>query len=99
MTSIVKNNLHDCLADAQIVSEALFVIHQGNSIEIQCCASSGARVLLPNLMMSHNLILQTIIREARSKVVLSENLWNLMKESFGNQSVFHPDLVIYKNLN
>ncbi len=99
MTSIIKNTLQDCLADTQILNEALFVIHQGSTIEIQCCASSGARMLLPNLMMSHNLVLQTIIREARSKVVLSQNLWDQMKESFGSQSVFHPDLIIYKNLN
>ena len=99
MNSIEKNSLKDCLTDSGIIHEALFVLHQGNSLEIQSCASYGARILLPNIMMSHLLITQTIIREARRKVVISEFMWEKMKSALTNGLLDHADFVIYKHLN
>jgi hypothetical protein len=99
MNSIQKNTLNDCLTDSGIINEALFVLHQGNNLEIQSCASFGAHILLPNMMMNHQLIMQTIIRESRKKVVMSELLWEKMKNIFTNDYLDHADLVIYKHLN
>lgn len=103
MTSKLEKKItfSDCLSDNQILANSLFVLDQGDSQQIKLCADVGAYVLLPNFMMSPSLIIRTILRQARNKVVLSSTVWDSLKESFQTHlpDNWVPELVIYEHLN
>jgi hypothetical protein len=77
----------------EIRSKGVFILDQGWYQMIQQCSQQGMHILIPNLLMSPQLILQTIIRQNRSVLITSKEIWIRIKD------VFDKSLIIGKNVS
>ena len=81
MTTRIQN-LENALSKEDITQNALFVLDQGWNKAIKECAEAGASIVLPNLDMSATLLMQTIIRQGKSVIATSKELWEKIQDAF-----------------
>ena len=77
-----EQRMEDIMGDDQLQFDSVFVIEPGYHIYLQNCAQSGYPVIAPNLFMSPELILQTILRMNKNVVVTTRAIWNRIKTAF-----------------
>ena len=70
------------LSREEVIQNALFVLDQGWNKAISACAEAGASIVLPNFHMSSSLLIQTIIREGKSVIATSNELWEKIQMAF-----------------
>lgn len=83
------------LMEEEMIENTLFVLDQGWNTLIKKCAESGASVVLPNFDMSTTLLMQTIIRQGKSVIATSKELWEKVEDGFTNYPQIKQSIQIY----
>lgn len=97
-TTLYKNNTHytdQLLSNEEIMQNALFVLDQGWHTLIKKCAEAGASIVLPNFHMSSALLVQTIIREGKSAIATSKELWDQVKDTFAEYPHLKQNMKVF----
>ncbi|MEM9675107.1 MAG: hypothetical protein ACFB15_23265 [Cyclobacteriaceae bacterium] len=75
-----EQSTNQVLAQEEL-QHTLFVLDQGWTTLIKACTEAGASIVLPNFQMSPNLLVQTIIREGKTTIATSQEIWNQIEDT------------------
>ena len=78
----------------EMKDNVLFVLDHSWNVLIEQCSEVGASMVLPNFNMGTSLVIQTIIRQGKSMIATSEEIWNKMKDAFMNNPMISQKIEV-----
>ena len=74
--------------------ESVFILDHGWHELICFCSTEGLSVMLPNLLMSPELIMQTFLKMDRLILVTSKGIWEGVKSCFHNRPILQEKVSV-----
>ena len=82
-TPVNNKNLDEIMTrKEELKLEGVFILDHGWHELICYCSQEGLSVMLPNLLMSPELVLQTFLKLDRNVLVTSKGIWQRVKACF-----------------
>jgi hypothetical protein len=94
MTARIQD-FDNTLSREEVMHNALFVLDQGWNKAIRECTEAGASIVLPNFHMSTTLLMQTIIREGKSVIATTKELWEKIQDAFTDYPQLRQKLSVF----
>jgi len=75
-------SISNCLKEKDLLQNTLIVLEPSRGKEIEIFSMAGASILLPNLALGSQLLVQTIIRQGKTIIATTKELWVEIKSAF-----------------
>ncbi len=77
------STISEIMKDKELVrNQGVFILSPGSHQAIIECSQQGMSLLIPNQLMSPELIIQTFTRLNRKILITSREIWNLLRKIF-----------------